>query len=55
MNDNEIKVGAEYKRTLSYKNIMARIAWNIAYMLLFRPFFLKIFKNKFDNGSSTIS
>lgn len=38
MNDNEIKVGKEYKRTLSYKNIMARIAWNIAYMLLFRPF-----------------
>lgn len=38
MNDKEIKVGSEYKRTLSYKNIMARIAWNIAYMLLFRPF-----------------
>lgn len=45
MNNNEIKVGSEYKRTLSYKNIMARVAWNIVYMFLFRPFFLKIFKN----------
>ncbi len=44
MNDNEIKVGSEYKRTLSYKNIMARVAWNIVYMFLFRPFPTIIFE-----------
>lgn len=43
MNDNGIKVGSEYKRTLSYKNIMARVVWNTAYILLFRPFPTVIF------------
>lgn len=45
MNRSDIKVGKEYKRTLSYKNIMARIVWNTVYFFLFRPFVPSIFKN----------
>lgn len=44
MNDNKIKIGKEYKRTLSYKNIMARVIWNTIYYLLFRPFPTILFK-----------
>lgn len=48
MNKSDIKVGKEYKRTLSYKNIMARVVWNTVYIFLFRPFPTIIF-NKWRN------
>lgn len=45
MSETELKVGNEYKRTLSYKNRLARAIWNIVYILLFRPFFPNALKN----------
>lgn len=39
----DVNVGAEYKRTLSYKNIIGRLMWNITSCLLFRPFGTRIF------------
>ncbi|MEG1643932.1 MAG: putative colanic acid biosynthesis acetyltransferase [Bacteroidales bacterium] len=38
----ELQVGSNYKRTLGFKNILARLVWNISHAILFRFFISSI-------------
>lgn len=39
----DLQVGSNYKRTLGINNILARLTWNISYVILFRPFISGLF------------
>lgn len=42
---NELKINmAHYKNALGWRNHMGRLAWNVAYVIFFRPFITKFLK-----------